>query len=153
MHAFADNKGRQWSLVIDVPAIRDVRKALGVNLCDVVAGGELARRLSTDMVLLVDVLYVLCMDQAVKANVSDQEFGRALVGDSIDAAETAMVEELISFSPRRRRAVLTPLLSALKTMGPEQVNTLIENLTRLSVNGSTSSAGNAPGSAESTPSA
>ena len=92
MRTFKDNAGRTWSLTLSVWTVKKVRDLLGVDLLDL--GGESASaqkpgllfRLISDPVLLVDVLYVVCKDQADSASVTDEQFGRAMGGDAIDAA-------------------------------------------------------------------
>jgi len=93
MRQFKDVKGREWSITIDVAAIRRVRTALGIDLMDL-AGGDLADKLLNDPVTLADVLAVLCegMDPA------------ALFGQVLDDAATALLRELLDFFPSGPRA-------------------------------------------------
>jgi len=111
MRTFNDNAGRSWSLALNVWTVKKVRDLLGVDLLDL--GGESATgssdkkpgllfRLIADPVLLVDVLYVVCKDQADGAGVTDEQFGRAMGGDAIDAATKAFLEELADFTPSPR---------------------------------------------------
>ena len=108
MKTFRDNDGRSWNLTLNVYAVKKVRDLLGVDLLDL--GGEtpsakepgLLYRLIADPVLLVDVLYVVCRDQADQAGVTDEQFGRAMAGDAIDAATRAFLEELADFTPSPR---------------------------------------------------
>jgi hypothetical protein len=108
MRTFNDNAGRTWSLTLSVWTVKKVRDLLGVDLLDL--GGEAATRdkpgllfrLIADPVLLVDVLYVVCRDQADSAAITDEQFGRAMGGDAIDAATKAFLEELADFTPSPR---------------------------------------------------
>ena len=108
MRTFNDNAGRTWSMTLNVWTVKKVRDLLGVDLLDL--GGEPASaqkpgllfRLIADPVLLVDVLYVVCKDQADGASVTDEQFGRAMGGDAIDAATKAFLEELADFTPSPR---------------------------------------------------
>jgi len=111
VRTFKDNAGRTWSLTLNVWTVKKVRDLLGVDLLDL--GGESATgssdkkpgllfRLIADPVLLVDVLYVVCRDQADGASVMDEQFGRAMGGDAIDAATKAFLEELADFTPSPR---------------------------------------------------
>ncbi|HEX5442603.1 MAG TPA: hypothetical protein VFW87_02185, partial [Pirellulales bacterium] len=60
-----------------------------------------------------DVLYVLCKEDADAKQVSDEDFGRALGGDAIQAAAEALVEELIDFFPdERSRQALRKVVGA-----------------------------------------
>jgi len=106
MRTFKDNAGRTWTVTLNVWAVKKVRDLLGVDLLDL--GGDakddngLLYRLIADPVLLVDVLYVVCKEQADGANVTDEQFGRAMAGDAIDGATKAFLEELADFTPSPR---------------------------------------------------
>jgi len=83
--------------------------------------GKLVERLVSDPVLLCDVLYAVCQEEAEARNASDEEFGRLLAGDVIDAATTALLEELVDFFPKRRREVLRTALTKLETLQEKSV--------------------------------
>ena len=113
MSTFKDNADRTWTVTISVDAIKRMRSLLDVDLMGVV-DGDLLERLVSDPVLLCDVIYALCKRDADAHGVSAEEFGRAMGGDAIDAATTALLEELVGFFPSRRRAVLAKALEKLK---------------------------------------
>lgn len=98
MESFKDNKDRSWDVDVTVATIKRVRARLDVDLLDV-DDGELIRRLITDPILLVDIIYVVCEPQARDRNVSDEDFGEALAGDAIAGATKALLDSLVSFSP------------------------------------------------------
>lgn len=114
MHTFADNLGRMWYVAVNVATIRRVRAALNIDLyqlCD--DGMQALGKLVADPVRLADVLYVLCQEDAREKRVSDEDFGRALGGDAIQAAAEALVEELVDFFPdERSRAALRRVIAA-----------------------------------------
>jgi len=93
-------------MTLNVYAVKKVRDSLGVDLLDLGGadqpGNGLLYRLIADPVLLVDVLYVVCKDQADQAGVTDVQFGQAMAGDVIDAATKALLEELADFTPSPR---------------------------------------------------
>lgn len=123
MHGFVDSAGRQWTVRVDVGAVKRVRAALGVDLMQVAekrtADGRepgVLERLASDPVLLVDVIYVLCEEQAKRSGVSDEEFGRAMLGDALDGAVKAMLGAVVDFFPNpRERAALKRVLTAAET--------------------------------------
>lgn len=106
MTSFKDTEGRQWMVRIDVDAVKRVRALVDVDLLDA-AGGDLLPRIAADPVLLCDVLFALCQPEAEKRGVTDDQFGSAMGGDTIDDAAEAFMEALVDFFPKRRRAVLT----------------------------------------------
>lgn len=114
MRSFKDNQGRQWSVEINVTAIKRVRGLTGEDLMQVIEG-TLIEKLIRDPVLLCDVVYAICKPEADTRNVSDEEFGKAMAGDAIEAATTAVLEELVGFCPSPRdRANLGRVLQATR---------------------------------------
>jgi len=163
MKTFRDNDGRSWDLSLNIHAVKQVRDVLGVDLLDPSGPGpgeeSLLHKLIADPVLLVDVLYVVCKDQAEKAGVTDEQFGRAMAGDVIDAATKAFLEELADFTPSPRdRARARRVIDATWTMidkaqdlldakAEAELPAAIEEV--LKTLGASST--NSPGSSESTP--
>jgi hypothetical protein len=76
--------------------------------------GTLIEKLSADPILLCDVLFALVKPEADSKAISDTDFGKALAGDAIELATTALLEELVDFFPEARRRVLQKALSKLK---------------------------------------
>ncbi len=98
MATFVDEKKNTWDIDLTIGSVKQVQKLLGVNLLDLDGGDPpLLTRLGTDLVLLVDVIYVLVKEQTDKADMSDVEFGLALNGEAISAAQEAFYEELVLF--------------------------------------------------------
>jgi hypothetical protein len=118
MPTFTDTTGRVWTVTITVDTVRRVRNTTNVDLLDV-AGGTLIERLVSDPVLLCDVLFAVIRPEAEAKQVSDADFGRALAGDAIDAATTALLEGLVSFFPSPKRRVLSKALDKLNAWQAE----------------------------------
>ena len=121
MKSFTDNLGRTWMLVVNVAAIKRVRALCGVDLNAIVEidkdnnpTAELLERLSTDPVLLVDVLYAVCKTECDQKGVSDEEFGAAMAGDAIEQATAALLDEVVDFFPTAKRAALQKILAATR---------------------------------------
>ena len=121
MKSFTDNLGRTWTLVVNVAAIKRVRALCGVDLNAIVEidkennpTAELLERLSTDPVLLVDVLYAVCKTECDQKGVSDEEFGAAMAGDAIEQATAALLDEVVDFFPTAKRAALQKILAATR---------------------------------------
>lgn len=115
MKTFADNAGRIWTVQVNVDAIRRVRDLAKVDLLEIVEG-KLIERLIGDPVLLCDVIYCVCKEQADAQNVTDVDFGRAMAGDVIEGATTALLEDLVDFFPQARRRLLTKALGKLRAL-------------------------------------
>lgn len=109
MAKFTDNEGRDWIVRVDVGTVKRVRATLDIDLADMT--GETAERLADDPVALVDVLYLVCRDQVADRKLSDEDFGRGLMGDPIDDASAALLEAIADFFPARKRALLQKVLA------------------------------------------
>ncbi len=116
MRTFKDNAGRTWTVEINVATLKRVRGLAGVDLMQVIEG-TLIEKFIRDPVLLCDVVYAICKPEADSAKVSDEEFGRAMAGDAIEAATGAVLEELVAFCPSPRdRANLGRVLQATRNV-------------------------------------
>jgi len=127
MRTFKDNAGRQWSVEINVAALKRVRGLTGTDLMQVIEG-TLIEKLIRDPILLCDIVYAICKPEADTRTppVSDEEFGKAMAGDAIEAATTAVLEELVAFCPSPRdRANLGRVLQAT-TKVMERARDLVE---------------------------
>jgi len=127
MKTFNDNAGRTWTVAINVECIKRVKTLLSVNLLDAIEG-KLIEQLVSDPVLLCDVIYAICKPEADTKEVTDEEFGRAMAGDAIDNATTALLEELVDFFPSGKRQVLAKALAKLKTFQNKAVETASKRL-------------------------
>ena len=126
MHDFKDNADRTWRLEITIHTVKDLRATLGLDLLDM--GGDLLAVMVDDPIALCDMLYVVCRDQAEKDGVSDEDFGRGLRGEAIDAATVAFLEELTDFFPSRRRQILRAALEKVKVLQAKATETALEVL-------------------------
>ena len=158
---FKDSMGREWSVVIDVWQLKLVRERTGFELGKLLANKmELLNTLFDDGgVQFVNVLYVLCEDQAKKVSVTDEQFGRSLGGDSLEAAFGAFWDAYLDFCPSQRREPLRKLaekeqelraaatIQAMKEVEAINVDETLARLTK-TWNGS---AGSSPESPESIP--
>lgn len=103
MAKFTDQDGREWVLRVNRGTVKAVREALDIDLVDIT--GDTVKRLYDDLIARVDVLWVLCRDEAEKRGVTDEQFGVALVGASVDAGYMSLVEAIADFSPSHGRVI------------------------------------------------
>ena len=163
MKSFTDNLGRTWTLVVNVAAIKRVRALCGVDLNAIVEidknnnpTAELLERLSTDPVLLVDVLYAVCKTECDPKGVSDEDFGAAMAGDAIEQATAALLDEVVDFFPTAKRAALQKILAAtrrIEALAKKKLESILgsaefEEKLVSELERSTGLSSNAPGSAE-----
>lgn len=114
MRTFTDNADRTWAIAVDINAVRRVRTALSLNLVNSDFSDTL-QKLLADPVLLCDTIYVICKPDADRLGVTDIDFGRAMAGDAIEKATSALLDELANFIPNPRdRARVQTLIKLLK---------------------------------------
>jgi len=101
MKTFNDTAGRNWTITVNVDAIKRVRSLCDVDLLEW-SDGKLIERLIRDPILLCDVVYAVCKPQIDERSITDEDFGRAMAGDAIEHATTALLEEVVNFSPNLR---------------------------------------------------
>lgn len=132
MRTFKDSAGRTWKIDINVAQVKRVKSALSLDLLGLVDDRmRPLEQLLSDPVKLVDLIYVLCSEQVEKDGVSDEQFGRAMAGDVIEAAAEAFVGALSDFFPSRQRQALqlvmrkqTELKEVLATKGMQELESL-----------------------------
>lgn len=101
MTTFADTKGRTWSVEITIDTVRRLRKRLGLDLLGERLT-ELLQRVLGDPCELCDVLFVVVEPEAQQQGITDEEFGRSMAGDALDAGARAFLDELVRFTPNPR---------------------------------------------------
>jgi hypothetical protein len=116
----------------------------------------LLTRLGTDVILLCDVIFALVKPQADANGVTDEEFGAALGGEAILAAQTALYEELVDFFRGLGRSDLAKAVDAQRRMidmAVARIETRIDELDLEAAIDTTlgESSTNSPESAASTP--
>lgn len=111
MPSFTDSTGKPWPIQITVGAIRRVKERLAVDMLDPTSGNPpLLTRLSLDLVLLCDVLFVILQPLAKTADVTDEAFGEALGGEAITAAHEALMESWADFFHQRRQPAFAAMI-------------------------------------------
>ena len=61
------------------------------------------------------MLYALVKPEADAKGITDEDFGRAMAGDAVEHATTALLEELVDFFPQGKRRLLQKALGKLKS--------------------------------------
>ncbi|OQA81990.1 MAG: hypothetical protein BWY31_03488 [Lentisphaerae bacterium ADurb.Bin242] len=166
MKSFTDNTGRAWTVAVNVGTIKRVRALCGVDLAGIITmepgmnpKADLLERLATDPVLLVDVLYAVCKEEADGKNISGEDFGRAMAGDAIELATAVLLDEIIDFFPEAKRKVFRKILDATRRFETRSKKALTDLLDDPALDGRidealakwTTSSSNSPESPESIP--
>lgn len=119
MPSFKDNKGRSWLVELDAPTVQKIRRDTcgisgcrhrpltnsqceGVDLWDL--SGKSFQKMDFDTVLMVDVLWLICEEQAIARDISEMDFAKALRGEVLPEATNAMLKASVeSLDPTKRR--------------------------------------------------
>jgi Glu-tRNA(Gln) amidotransferase subunit E-like FAD-binding protein len=89
--------------------------------------GDLLERLAADPLLLGQLLWVLCREQAQEKKVSEEDFGR-LAGDGIEHATEGLLEALADFFPTRKRSALKVWMAKMKRMEGMAVDAAVKDM-------------------------
>ena len=117
MQTFKDAEGREWIVELNVRAIREIKARTGVNLSELMSldfdSANSVSEALMDTMTVADMLWVVCESQRT---ISKEDFESAIKGDVVEAAESALMESVIEWFPKRKREVLRKL-----TTLPEKV--------------------------------
>jgi len=122
MSKFTDAKDRTWEIPhFDPLNCAEVHQATNVSLYTLTAGKmEGLSNLFSNFPVFANVLFVLLKDQVRERAVDERAFMQGLVGgDAVEAAEEAFWEELLFFSPKRLRELLTRMRTQTMLMAEE----------------------------------
>jgi hypothetical protein len=102
MTTFNDSAGREWRLEINYTAMARVRGLCdGLNLSDFET-----LRIVDDEARFMEMLYVLCEDQAKVRSIDRGTFLDSLDGPTRETATEAFLDEFVNFTRPRRRPLL-----------------------------------------------
>ena len=130
MREFRDSKGRSWKLVVDVESAERVRDVLKVDIFKL---ADEHSHVFNDVVLFVNLLFVLCKDQCDAVSVTDRDFGKAINGDVLDDASRKLLEEVADFFPELRRKILRKQIEKGAELAQAATERAIAEIDRLSV--------------------
>lgn len=126
MPTFKDELKRDWVVELNVSQLKAVKSRLGFDLgkiTDEKTSG--VAEIVSDPVALCNTLYVLCESQCKSRGLSDDDFGRGLAGDSLEAAAHCLIEAFALFCPSQSRPTILRLAEQSRTMQAEMLQ-LIE---------------------------
>jgi hypothetical protein len=104
MRTFKDSNGREWNIGATIGCMNRVKALAGVDLVAMTDGDPpLLTRLSTDIMLLCNVIFAMVKPDADKAGITDEQFGAALGGEAITQAHDAFWSEMLDFFQSLRR--------------------------------------------------
>jgi hypothetical protein len=144
VRAFKDTAGRTWVVSVTVADLKRIRQLTGIELGKLPVG-KLVETLS-DPETFVDVLFVLVKDQADRAGISDEQFGRSLGGDTLENASQVFWRAWADFCPSQTRRLLLGLAETAEERTRELVDKALEELRTPTTSGTPSPSPAPPGS-------
>jgi hypothetical protein len=132
LRKFTDANGREWSITINVGTAKRVLDLAGVDIFKIFS--EEATRLFSDPILLVNTIYVLVSDQCKGRDVTDAQFGEALVGDAIESAADALMQAVADFFPLSRRLIAQKTIEKSKLAAKAITDRALMELDKLDPN-------------------
>ncbi len=133
MPHFHDLRSNRWSVELTPAAVGRVRELLGVDLdqcADAAAGCRLiGELLDSDHSQFINLIFVLCEHQCARLGMSDEDFGRAMVG-SIKPAAKAFLGTLREHYPAMRPVIDDILPKSVKNRVKGAFGNLIDKLRR-----------------------
>lgn len=107
---FTDAEGREYTVRFGFKQIVDVRTRLDFDLAKLLADDmRRLKELTEDVVLMINVLYVMVGDQH---QLTAEEFGEAMRGDALQEGSQALFDAFVDFCPSQQRKMLRAMLAA-----------------------------------------
>lgn len=131
MPKFTDSKGTEWVVTLTVGMIEAIRDDADVNLDSIMTKPEaLAETIFAAPKRIVQILWVVCREQAEKLGMDGRAFGFRFDRDTLDRAGEAFLEALVLFYPRSSagRAIRDQLPALLAKMDREIVTKTQERM-------------------------
>jgi hypothetical protein len=144
MREFKDDEGRPWRVVMTVGAasrvkdlvridlqedeeqpdgsVRKVDRSIPFDLIDVSTIGRALEVIRSRYSTIGEVLYAILCRQVDERKLTKEEFLEALRGDSLEAAQRALEEELVDFFPLRLRRMIKQLVERMDELQAELAN-------------------------------
>lgn len=103
MHTFKDVNGKDWTIQLDTNMTRELRSEIGVDLLNL--DKQTVSDLTTNDEMLVDVISFICTEQIKHKEMDAKSFAACMVGEALDNACDALVNEVVFISRRSQREV------------------------------------------------
>lgn len=169
MREFRDNQGRPWQLALTVSSalrVRDlVRCAFAktdaagnvtgeveerpLDLLDTANVGQTLQVLRQNFSALGETVYAILGPQVASKGLDRDSFLDGLAGDSLDAARSALEDELVGFFPSRLRGLVGSMRERLTELETAMVDQATATIAAVELPGRSS--GSVPASSASTP--
>ena len=114
-------------LSVNANSIEKIKKQLSVSILDLNGSGVI-EKLMDDQLLFCNVIYLLCETSCKELKISPEEFAENIEGEQIEKATVAFIEDLVSFLPPHRRAILQQSLKMINELNQKAVELSMEKM-------------------------
>ncbi len=125
MATFTDELGREWKLALTVIELKKLKTEFQIDLAEFTGSGSTVFvRLSSDPILLVDVLSCLLEERIKKLGLDEKQFAAGIFGEGIERATSALVEAVINFSKPQEGRIIRAMwnkVQATRELATERV--------------------------------
>lgn len=134
MASFKDKNGVEWRLELDVGLVTALRTRVDFDVgTEAQASGTFGEVLFADKEKLVRVLWIICEEQAEKAKIEPEAFGRAFTGPVLSRATDALIDCITDFTHRPAVAAamkekMVGLLAGVEAKAIEAFNRAADSL-------------------------
>jgi hypothetical protein len=101
---FVDRDGRKWTIALDFEVYRRVLTGCEVDLCDIVYPEQKCLRKLSDAITLVDVVWEIVQEQAIREGVREEQFAKAIDMSILQDVQRKLIDEMLFFSRSHPRA-------------------------------------------------
>lgn len=133
MRKITDLNGLEWKIQITVGTIKRVNSELNLDIYNIANEGFL-ETIIEDYVRFIDMMFVICEDEAKERGISDIEFGKAFDGEHIDIAVDEFLTELVSFFPKSRRMSVEKALAKTQELAKVTGEKLVKKINEIDIN-------------------
>lgn len=141
MREFRDDQGRPWMVALTVAAAERVRglvtldvtedvdqpdgsvqrqtRSVPFDLIDAGTIGKTLEVLRTNYAKIGEILYAICRGQVEERKLTKEQFLDGLRGDSLEAAQLALEQELVDFFPPGLRKMVGLMAARIREMADE----------------------------------
>jgi hypothetical protein len=125
MPKFKDNNNHEWDITLSFPITKQIRQSFnGLDLLD--PSFKSQEQLASDYLLLSDVLWALCKEQA--GQISEAAFGTRVTGDALTRGLEALTAAIAEILPTEQRLILLAAEAHSKAMRETAVQKALDTI-------------------------
>ena len=137
MQTFVDKDGSSWSIDLSIGIMEEIKGKLDIDLLDPINENDslvmnLAPISSKNIMLFVNMLFLLCEDQCKERDVSDVQFGKLLNMLSLQGSYDAFFKEWEDFFLSLGRKEIAEAMKKMQEVTAEVTMELTEKIRNLS---------------------